>query len=254
MTYFSHQSAAGRYARSRPYFHPLVIERIRSHLRLDSPLPHALDVGCGTGQSTLALKEIATQVIGTDISEEMLAEAPRQAGISYVRAPAEQLPFTGSSFDLATTGLAFHWFDRARFLTETHRVLRPNSWLVIYNNVFHGIMQENSDYERWAHGVYLARYPTPPRASNPLTDAETERFGFRFTERETYANEVVFSVEEHAAYLMTQTNVIAAIEQGQQSAEEVYAWLLEVTRPLFPAPRCTFLFGGTVWYLQKWYN
>jgi SAM-dependent methyltransferase len=254
LTYFSHQSAAERYARSRPYFHPLVIERIRSYLRLGSPLPRALDVGCGTGQSTLALKEIATEVIGTDISEEMLAEAPESMGISYVRAPAEQLPFSDASFEITTAGLTFHWFDRARFLPEANRVLRPNGWLIIYNNYFLGTMKENPDYERWARDLYLARYPTPPRADNPLTDADADTFGFRFAERETYTNEVVFSVEEHAAYLMIQTNVIAAVEQGQQSVEEVYAWLLEATRPLFPAPRGTFQFGGTVWYLQKWYN
>jgi SAM-dependent methyltransferase len=254
LTYFSYQSAARRYALSRPYFHPLVVERIRSFLRVESPLSHALDVGCGTGQSTLALRDIASHSIGTDISEEMLSEAPQQAGLGYVRAPAEQLPFADASFEIMTVGMAFHWFDRIRFLAEAHRVLLQNGWLVIYNNYFRGVMLENPDYEHWARGIYHARYPTPPRADSPLTDEEADTFGFRFAGREIYSNEVVFSVEEHAAYLMTQTNIIAAVEQGNQTAEDVYAWLLEVTRPLFPAPKCTFQFGGTIWYLQTWYN
>jgi len=38
-----------RYARDRPYFHPLVIERIQAFLKLDGPVPLALDVGAALG-------------------------------------------------------------------------------------------------------------------------------------------------------------------------------------------------------------
>ena len=88
MNYFAHQTAAARYAKSRPYFHPLVIERIRVFLGLAGRVPVGLDVACGTGQSALALTEIADSVMAVDISPAMLAHAPAHPRIRYAEAPA----------------------------------------------------------------------------------------------------------------------------------------------------------------------
>ena len=57
-------------------------------------------------------------------------------------------------------------------------------------------------------------------------------------------HEVRFTAEELAAYLSTQSNVIAATEQGPEAVEQVYQRIATQTRPFFPA-------GGFVWYLQK---
>jgi ubiquinone/menaquinone biosynthesis C-methylase UbiE len=122
LSYFESRDAAERYVGGRPYFHPLVIKKIRDFLRLREPIPLALDVACGTGQSTVALKEISSRVVGTEVSREMLTLA-REAGVRYVEAPAEDLPFADGSFQLITVALAFHWFDRPRFLAEARRVL-----------------------------------------------------------------------------------------------------------------------------------
>ncbi|HYN89171.1 MAG TPA: methyltransferase domain-containing protein [Ardenticatenaceae bacterium] len=251
INYFEHGSAARRYARSRPYFHPLVVEKIKARLQLDGLLPWALDVACGTGQSTIALKAIAARIVGTDVSREMLAEAPRDRRIHYCQASAEALPLTSERFTLATVALAFHWFDRSRFLREAHRVLQPGAWLAVYNNGFYGEMLENPQFARWMRDEYLARYPSPPRHSQPLSDAEAESRGFAFVAQESYTNDVLFSVDELAAYLMTQSNVIAAAERGTENPETVYAWLTGALSALFPAARGTFRFGGPIWYLRK---
>src|SRR4051812_6275932 len=108
MAYFSHQSAAQRYALGRPYVHPQVMDRVRRHLELANPVPLALDVGCGTGQSTVALSEIAERVVGTDIAVEMVRLAPRSDGTSYVVSRSEEMPFASGVFDLATVAMAFH--------------------------------------------------------------------------------------------------------------------------------------------------
>lgn len=73
MNYFAPKSAAERYARGRPAFHPIIIERIKDFLSLREPLLRALDVDCGTGLSTIALKGIAREVVGADVAGEMLA-------------------------------------------------------------------------------------------------------------------------------------------------------------------------------------
>jgi SAM-dependent methyltransferase len=250
MNYFAHQTAAERYARNRPYFHPLVIARIRTFLNLPRPVPQALDVGCGTGQSALALTDIATSVIATDLSPSMLAHAPVHERIHYVEAPAEKLPVNDQSIDLLTVSLAFHWFNRRRFLAEAHRTLRPTGTLVIYGNGFFGQMKENAEFTQWNRESYLHRYPIPPRNDQPFTDADAREHHFVFAGQERYTNEISLSPEDLARYLMTQSNVIAAVEQGTESLESVTAWLFNSAQPFFPSAKGTFIFGGEIWYLQ----
>ena len=227
-----------------------MIKKIRDFLGLREPIPLALDVACGTGQSTVALKEIASRIVGTDVSREMLARASREAGVRYVEASAEALPFADGSFQLTTVALALHWFDRSRFLAEARRVLEPSGWLVIYDNGFFGEMKENPKHERWYREDYLVRYPSPPRKGEPLTDDECRKHGLRLVEREIYTNEVSFSAEELTSYLMTQSNVNAAVEDGGESPESVREWLVESVAPMFGEPRGTFRFGGVIEYLQ----
>ncbi len=249
--YFAYETAAQRYARSRPYFHPLVMEKIAQRLP-GGHVGRALDVACGTGQSSTTLAEIATSVIAADSSPEMIAVARRSPGIAYVIAPAERLPFAGGAFDLLTVALAFHWFRRDEFLAEASRVLAPGGWLVIYNNWHTGRMKENPAFEEWTRGPFISRYPSPPRDRRPPEGDEVARFGLVHTEREAIENDVRFAPEELVDYLTTQTNVIAAVERGSESLEGARSWLLAEARPLFPAEICTFVFGGAIDYICKW--
>jgi SAM-dependent methyltransferase len=250
VNYFAHPTAADRYARGRPYFHPQIIERIKAFLKLDAPLPLALDAACGTGNSALALTDIASSVIAVDISPAMLARAPAHPRIRYVEAPAEQLPVEDNSVDLITVSLAFHWLDRARFLAEARRVLRPTGTLVIYNRGFRARMKENPAFLDWFNALYLARYPTPPRDDRPFAGEDAQSHQFNFAARDRYSEEVPYTPEELVRDLITHSNVIACVEEGRESVADVSAWLLEAVRPLFPGPNATFLFGGEIWYLQ----
>ena len=252
--HFAGKSAAERYAIGRPYFHPLVVGRIARFLDLDKPVHTALDVACGTGHSSVALTEIASWVVGVDNSVEMLYRATLDDHVEYVEAAAEDLPFDAEFFDLATVSSAFHWFDRTRFLSEARRVLRPFGWLVVYDNSFLGRMKENMEFERWYRDLYLDRYPIPNRDNRPFMKEEAEDYEFRFAEREEYVNDVSFSVEELAGYLETQSNVIAVVEDGNESFEEVHEWLVGSLAPLFRGSTATLEFGGCIWYLEAALN
>ncbi len=252
MNFFAYKTVAERYAKYRPHFHPLVIKKIRNHLGFKKLVNLALDVGCGTGQSTVALKKIANSVVGVDISTDMLRLAEEKPGIRYIQSAAEDLEILDSNaFDLLTTSLAFHWFDQKRFFTEARRLLKEKAWLVIYNNGFSGQMRGNTDFQPWVEQVYINRYPTPPRNSIPLTPESAKEYGFEFAHQEDYKNEVGFTVEELSAYLTTQSNVILATEQGKEKVEDVYRWLVAQVTPFFQAEKETFVFDGYIWYLQK---
>lgn len=251
MNFFVYKSVAERYAKYRPYFHPLVIEKIKTYLQLQRPVRFAVDVGCGSGHSAVALKEIASLVAGLDISAEMLAYAERTSGVHYIQAAAEKLAIKSNSADLLTSSMAYHWFKPEQFFAEVRRILKDRAFLIIFNNGFRGQMKSNPAFERWASQVYEEHYPTPPRNAAPMTSEFAGQHGFRFLHQEDYQNEVEFTVEELAAYLITQSNVIAATEQGRKNVEDVYEWLIAQTRPFFQSGRVTFPFSGFIWYLQK---
>ena len=251
LNYFAHETVAKRYARHRPYFHPRLMDRIRRHLALTEPVESALDVGCGTGQSTVALMALAREVVGADISAEMLAAAWQAPPLRYVQTPAETLPFPNESFDLVTVGIAFHWFDRSRFLPEAHRVLKPGGPLLLYSNGFGGASDENADLNKWLKEVYLRRYPAPPRHGEPITTDDAAKHGFYYRDSERFADPFLLSCEELAAYLTTQSNVIAAAEQGTERIERIVSFLVTEMTPYFGGERLPFTLVGALTYLEK---
>uniref|UniRef100_A0ACB8EDA1 Uncharacterized protein n=1 Tax=Sphaerodactylus townsendi TaxID=933632 RepID=A0ACB8EDA1_9SAUR len=97
----------------------------------------AVDVGCGSGQSTLWMAKRFGKVVGTDISEAQIEEA-KQAGhpanVSYLVSPAENLPFEDNSVDFIMAFAAVHWFDIPRFMKEVERVLKPSGCVALSTN------------------------------------------------------------------------------------------------------------------------
>lgn len=87
----------------------------------------AWDCGAGTGQATVALAEFFDHVIGTDISAEQIARAPKHPKITWLVSPAESAPLASDSVDLITVAQALHWFDHARFNEEVVRVAPPGA-------------------------------------------------------------------------------------------------------------------------------
>lgn len=251
MSFFEHGSAARRYALARPFFHPLVRDHIVQRLEARLPVDRALDVACGTGQSTTILSGLSQVIVGADQSPSMLAAGPQHLGVHFVLSSAELLAFSSTSFDLVTVALAFHWFKRAAFLTEVARVLRPSGWLVIYDNYFRGEMEGNIAFKAWFTDQYLRRYPSPRRDRRPFTNEEAGTAGLSFVARETYSNDVAFARNTLADYLTTQSNVIAAVEEGVETIESARAWILDATTPLFEHEQEVFPFGGPIWFLQR---
>jgi ubiquinone/menaquinone biosynthesis C-methylase UbiE len=252
MNYFEPKTVAERYSQGRPYFHPQVIRRLQTYLALSNPLARAIDVGCGTGLSTVALKEIADHIIGVDNSAQMIAIAPSDSQIEYFVAPAEKLPVKADYFELMTVSSAFHWINRGRFLAEARRVLRSHAWLIVYDNAFFGQMQENKDFGRWFQERYISKYPSPARSQTAFSEEDSEKECFHFVGNENYQNLVTFSIETLVDYLVTQSNIIVTVEGGSEEITNVREWLSENIAPFFRnRMEANFLFGGSIWYLRK---
>jgi len=253
MNYFAPRTAAQRYAKGRPDVHSYTIHQLKDFLHLDGKLGCILDIACGTGLSTKALLELGNKVYGTDIAPEMLELAPDKEHIHYALAPAENQPFADRYFDLITVSSGIHWFDIERFLTEASRLLKSQSYLVLYENYFDSTSQNDAHFSEWASHKHYQRFPTPPRNKYSWSDEATRVFGLHYvTEwRSTYS--IPMTKQQFAWYLTTQSNVIAAVEAGTISFEEVDAWLDRELDPFFfPGTHPHFIrFGNWIKFLQK---
>jgi demethylmenaquinone methyltransferase/2-methoxy-6-polyprenyl-1,4-benzoquinol methylase len=99
----------------------------------------ALDCCTGTGDLAFLLAQRVTsagEVVGTDFSEQMLAEARRKSagGTSprFMQADTTDLPFASDSFDAATVAFGIRNIpDTAAALGEMVRVVRPDGRVVV---------------------------------------------------------------------------------------------------------------------------
>lgn len=131
-----------------------------------------LDAGCGTGRTSARLAAAGADVVGFDVSPEMLSRArERVPAASFVLADlAEPLPFGDDSFDLVVASLVIHYLqDWVSPLREVRRVLRPDGAFVL--STHHPAMDlelsSSGDYyatelvtDRWSVGerVYDVRF------------------------------------------------------------------------------------------------
>lgn len=254
MNYFNPRPAAERYSKGRPDFHSNTIKHIKDYLHLDNKLNYALDIACGTGLSTKALLEIATNVYGTDASQEMLNFAFESEKIHYSIASAEQQPFADHMFDLITVSSGVHWFDIDKFLIEANRLLKSKSWLVLYENYFISEMIGNDDFNHWFPDVYLKKYPSPPRNNTYSWTMENLILkNLNFVTEERFKNAIIFNKRQLALYFTTQSNIIAAVENGQTTYGQVENWLNQELASFFEDDETTqtINYGNWIKFIQR---
>lgn len=100
-----------------------------------------LDLGCGTGSTTLHLKRAfpSAEVVGLDLSPHMLIVAEQKArearlAIAFRHGAAEATGYADQSFDVVTASLLFHETPPAiaqAILREGFRLLQPGGQVLI---------------------------------------------------------------------------------------------------------------------------
>ncbi|ADT83640.1 class I SAM-dependent methyltransferase [Thermococcus barophilus] len=93
----------------------------------------ALDLGCGTGNYTLELYRRGFDVIGVDLSQEMLKIAKAKIpDVLFIRANAYNLPFKKEAFDLVLSVTMFEFIhEPEKVLNEIYRILKLGGEVVI---------------------------------------------------------------------------------------------------------------------------
>jgi SAM-dependent methyltransferase len=93
------------------------------------PGERILDLGCGDGALTVEIKALGADVLGVDLSEELLAVA-RMKGVDVRKIDGHALDFV-AEFDAVFSNAALHWMRKPELvIAGVARALRPRGRFV----------------------------------------------------------------------------------------------------------------------------
>lgn len=128
------QGTAHHYATYRPGIPEEVVVYVRDIFASDGGST-LLDMGCGTGLSTLAFAPFFTRTVAFDPDAAMLAEArartPANLHIEWQQRSDQELSATEGPYRLALACRSLHWMNQRRVLGALHHVLEPGGGVAI---------------------------------------------------------------------------------------------------------------------------
>jgi SAM-dependent methyltransferase len=122
---------AERYDRARPRYPVRMFDDLAA--AGVAPGARVLEIGCGTGQATVALAERGYRIVAVELGPDMAAVARRNLAafdsVEVVTAAFEEWPLPGEPFDVVFSATAFHWVDPAVRVAKSADALRPGGVL-----------------------------------------------------------------------------------------------------------------------------
>lgn len=160
-------------------------------LREEKNLGDVIECGCGTGFFTRAIARNASDVLATDLSEDMLDRAKvtlkRFQNIRYKKIDCQDILFPPESFDTVLMANVIHTIpDPHKAIHESYRILRKEGRLLIVTYTDFGL----DFFQRSVLAMkFLIRFGMPPpHGLKNYAPGELERFvqeaGYRVEEME----------------------------------------------------------------------
>ena len=123
------EARAYHYAAYRPPLHTAIL---REGLGSE-PFTSGLDLGCGMGHSSLALRHWCNEVIGIDPSMEMIQRAIPEKGVRYVQSDGKNIPSNNSTFDVITLAGSWFYAQSKEMYQELIRVSKDKGVILLYD-------------------------------------------------------------------------------------------------------------------------
>jgi SAM-dependent methyltransferase len=121
---------AKHYAAYRPPLHKIILEKC---LNGDNHFQKGLDIGCGTGQSAIALTDYCSGVKGIEPSRDMVKMAIVHPKIEYQVYDKKKIGFPDSTFDIVTFAGSLFYAKSQELLDDVVSVCQDFSTIIIYD-------------------------------------------------------------------------------------------------------------------------
>lgn len=119
---------AEQYASFRPNLHDKILKKCFS-----KNFSLGLDIGCGTGHSSIALSKFCNRVIALDPSTSMIEKAIENSNVEYHIFDGTILNFESNNFDIITFAGSLHYAKSQQLLDEIIRVTTNKGLVVVYD-------------------------------------------------------------------------------------------------------------------------
>lgn len=229
------------------------------------PRTRVLDVGCGTGSTTLAIETRLngeTQCVGVDLSQPMLERArmrAEQAGAAatFVCADAERYPFERASFDLFVSRFGVMFFaDALQAFQNLRRAARDGAelcfiaWRSAAENPF------MTTAERAAAALLPSLPPRDPDAPGQFAFSDSNRVarlladsGWSEVDVRPLDVQCSFAEKDLLRYVTRMGPLGRVLQQADEPTKER---ILAVVRPAFEpyVQGATVRFGAACWRIS----
>lgn len=225
--------AAG-YATSRPPLHLQILDRAAPALTAVGSTDLALDIGCGAGVSTKAISQcgISRRLLGVDPSPAMIRSATSHvSGVSFMVGTAGALPIRSKMVKVITAAGSLNYADSDQFFVEAQRVLSADGLLVVYDFGAGRRAAECIDLDHWFTQM-LHHWPTPREGLQEVDRTTFDTAPMHLVAYESFIVAINFDLSSYIDYLMTESNVAAALNSGVPESE-IRAWCEAGLSPLF---------------------
>ena len=224
---------AALYDAHRPH-PPLIILDILTQLA-QVPRPElVVDLGSGTGLSTIIWASRAGAVVGVEPSDDMrgqaeaiTAAAPEAANVRYLAGFASATGLPDASADIVTCAQSLHWMDPGSTFAEVARILRPGGVFAAYDCDWPPTLHWKVEH---AYNVCLAQATVVEQARGLSGDVRywnkqqhLERMResqlFRFTKEIVVHHVESGGVERLVGLALSQGQVASLLKHGVSEAE-----------------------------------
>ncbi len=124
------QITAFHYSAYRPPLHSPIL---KEYFGVHGKHSLGLDIGSGTGHSSIALAIYCEKVIGIEPSEEMLSKSLPHPRVEYALYDQKHLDFDPNSFDIISFAGSLYYAKSQQLLHEIVRVSKHNSQVMVYD-------------------------------------------------------------------------------------------------------------------------
>jgi SAM-dependent methyltransferase len=162
----------------------------------------------------------------------------------FLAGVAERLPFPAESFDLITAAGSLNYADLGPFFSEAARILRPSGLVVAYDFSPGRTFPGSDALDRWFDG-FMTRYPPPVGDARTLSPEilAAESAPLRPGPAGGFRVAVELTPDEYVRYMLTETNVARAVENGADPGE-IETWCRETLSGIYGTNRQEVLFEG----------
>ena len=230
-------NSSKNYQSSRREYPPELIDYIINKTNL-TETSVILDIGCGTGKSTIPFAKIGCKIEAIDLSKEMIKEAieatNKNLNISYNVCSFEDFKTDGKLFDAILSGTSFHWLEPIIRTKKILSVLKNKGHIAIFWSY---PAYENSDFLQKLREIYkndVPKYPEGYTKNEERFIPELKDYGLfenirlkEFLVSETYTKEELINLLNSYSWITSLDS-----EAKENFFNKIKELLKEYDRPL----------------------